>query len=78
MDTFSGITSLPFSPPFEWVSSLLGKNLLPQEQILSFKSIPLLSRASSYKEPNTKPEKLFPFEKIVEKVEEVCLITEEI
>ena len=54
-------------------STLKGNNLLPSEQILSFKSRPHFHfvRASLSKEANRKSKKLFPFVKMVENQESV-------
>ena len=44
-----------------------GKNLLPSEQILSFKSRPKFGRSVLSREANRKSQKSFPFMKMVEK-----------
>ena len=62
LDTHSGEATLHFHfcLPSPWESTLQGKNLLPQEQILSFKSRlysvrALLSRVQNRKLPNLSP-----------------------
>ena len=53
----------PFVPPFffSWGSTLKGKNLPLLEQILSFKSRPLLRKVTSSKEVNGKSSNFSPF-----------------
>ena len=47
---------------FMFGSTVKGKNLLLMEQILFFKSRPLVVRVLSLREANRKPQKLSPFE----------------
>ena len=63
MGILSGEATLPFPLPFiiNGVSTLKGKTLLlllPQEQILSFKSTPYFGRITSFTEEYVKPQKI--------------------
>ena len=68
MGTLSGETTPIFifaTRLIKW-STLKGNNLLPLEQILSFKSRPYFDRAALSKKANKKSQKLFPFIKMIE------------
>ena len=75
MGTLYGEATLLFSVLllFKMVSTLKGKNLLPEEQILSFQSRLYFGKHWSSREAIRKSQKLFPFAKIVEKHESVSI-----
>ena len=56
-----------FCLPTKWWSNLKGKNLLPYEQILSFKSYPIVDELSS-REDKWKSVKVIPLCKIMENI----------
>ena len=55
-------------------STLKGKHLLLEEQILAFKSRPILGRGSSNRVPNRKSQNLFPIVKTARKYGGVYII----
>ena len=65
MVTFSGEATLPFSflPPLPMESTLKGKNFLPREKILSFKSEPYIEKAFVSREAKKEVMKVVPLSK---------------
>ena len=75
MNTLSGEVTLPFHfcVPSNVGSTIKGKNLLQEEQILSFKSRPLL-KGFCFPEKQARSQKLSPIEIMAEKCESVSIL----